>query len=223
MPITCTPFTQVYGPLSIPGVTCALWLDAADTTTLTFSGPNVTQWRDKSASRNNSTSCSATTSSINGNTVLTNPIISGPITNSGSSVVNFFIVGTLAAGKYDQWDSEDFAIAQKPTCDVCMGTLVHRFPWGLLHSVAEQANSMEFLKNFNAQYPCETCRGGFFDEPQTGEKTLDWTYRNHQRLDPSFVIPVPPPVDPLVPYGYSKDPFTNEILPIVAKLPGYSA
>lgn len=97
MPITCTPFTQVYGPLSIPGVTCALWLDAADTTTLTFSGPNVTQWRDKSASRNNSTSCSATTSSINGNTVLTNPIISGPITNSGSSVVNFFIVGTLAA------------------------------------------------------------------------------------------------------------------------------
>ena len=97
MPITCTPFTQVYGPLSIPGVTCALWLDAADTTTLTFSGSTVTQWRDKSASRNNSTSCSATTSSINGNTVLTNPVISGPITNSGSSVVNFFIVGTLAS------------------------------------------------------------------------------------------------------------------------------
>jgi len=103
MPISFIPYTAVYGPLSIPGVTCALWLDAADTTTLTFSGPNVTQWRDKSPSRNNSTSCSATTSSINGNTVLTNPVISGPITNSGSSVVNFFIVGTLAAtgGLYD--------------------------------------------------------------------------------------------------------------------------
>ena len=48
MPITCTPFTQVYGPLSIPGVTCQLWLDAADVTTITYgTGSNVASWRDK--------------------------------------------------------------------------------------------------------------------------------------------------------------------------------
>jgi hypothetical protein len=83
-------------PTQISG--CQLWLDGADATTITQSGGTMSQWRDKSSNNNNSTSCSATfSSSINGNTVVTNPTISGPITNSGSSVVNFFIVGTLAA------------------------------------------------------------------------------------------------------------------------------
>jgi len=35
-------------PLNIPG--CALWLDAADSSTVTLSGSNVTQWNDKSGS-----------------------------------------------------------------------------------------------------------------------------------------------------------------------------
>jgi hypothetical protein len=35
-----------FDPRSIPG--CALWLDGADSSTLTLSGANVTQWRDKS-------------------------------------------------------------------------------------------------------------------------------------------------------------------------------
>ena len=123
-------------------------------------------------------------------------------------------------GKYDQWDSQDFAIAQKPTCDLCVHNLVYRFPWGFIHSVAEQANSMEFLKEFNAMYPCTTCRGQFFDEPQEGETILEWTYRNHQRLDPSYIPPVPAPVDPLVPYGYTRDPFTNILTAIPSfKLP----
>jgi hypothetical protein len=40
-------------PTQISG--CALWLDAADATTLTLSGSNVTQWRDKSGNGNNAT------------------------------------------------------------------------------------------------------------------------------------------------------------------------
>ena len=127
------------------------------------------------------------------------------------------------SGKYDKWDSLDFAIGHKPTCDLCVNNLVYRFPWGFIHSVAEQANSMEFLKEFNATYPCTTCRGQFFDEPQEGETTLDWTYRNHQRLDSSYIPPVPPPVDPLlpfIPYGYTRDPFTNILTAIPSfKLP----
>ena len=50
MPISFIPYTAVYGPLSIPGVTCQLWLDGADSTTLIQSGGTVSQWSDKSGS-----------------------------------------------------------------------------------------------------------------------------------------------------------------------------
>ena len=50
MPISFIPYTAVYGPLSIPGVTCQLWLDGADSTTLVQSGGTVSQWSDKSGS-----------------------------------------------------------------------------------------------------------------------------------------------------------------------------
>jgi hypothetical protein len=42
--------SRPFGPLDVPG--CALWLDAADRSTLTLSGSNVTQWNDKSSSGN---------------------------------------------------------------------------------------------------------------------------------------------------------------------------
>lgn len=115
-------------------------------------------------------------------------------------------------GKYDQWDSIDFHIAQKPTCDLCVNNLVYRFPWDFIHSVAKQPNSMEFLKEFNTKYPCNTCRGKLLDEPHENESTLDWTYRNHQRLDPSYSPPVENPDDLLVPYGFYRDPFTNQFV-----------
>ena len=51
MPITVTPYTAVYGPLSIPGLTCKLWLDSADITSITLSGSSVLQWNDKSGNR----------------------------------------------------------------------------------------------------------------------------------------------------------------------------
>ena len=119
--------------------------------------------------------------------------------------------------KYHTWDATDFSIAHKPTCDTCVNNLVYRFPWEFIHSVATQPNSMEFLKKFNTNYPCDRCRGGFFDEPQADETTLAWTYRNHNRVDPSFVIPVPPPVDSPVPIGYYRDPLTN----ILTVKPGF--
>ena len=117
-------------------------------------------------------------------------------------------------GKYHTWDSTDFSIAHKPTCDACVNNLVHQFPWGFIHSVAAQENSMDFLKDFNTKYPCETCRGGFFDEPRPDETTLAWTYRNHNRVDSSFVIPVPPPVDPEIPHGFYRDAATNTLVMI---------
>jgi hypothetical protein len=42
--------TFLFTPTSVPG--CSLWLDAADRSTLTVSGSNVTQWNDKSGTTN---------------------------------------------------------------------------------------------------------------------------------------------------------------------------
>jgi hypothetical protein len=43
---TALPLMRPFNPLDISG--CVLWVDAADPTTMTLSGSNVTQWRDKS-------------------------------------------------------------------------------------------------------------------------------------------------------------------------------
>ena len=48
---TNTRVTQTFDPRSLSG--CQLWLDAADTTTLSLSGSAVTGWRDKSGNARN--------------------------------------------------------------------------------------------------------------------------------------------------------------------------
>ncbi len=62
----------LFEPRAIPG--CCLWLDAADTSTLTTSGASVTQWRDKSGNANHASNTSAyptlLTSAQNGRSVL---------------------------------------------------------------------------------------------------------------------------------------------------------
>jgi hypothetical protein len=96
----------------------------------------------------------------------------------------------MKLGKYANWDARDLSITHKPHCDICeKQEFIHRFPWDFIHEVAKQPNSMEFLKEFNAKYPCEIHRATFLDEPQLDEKTFPWTIRNHQRLDPAFSLP----------------------------------
>lgn len=59
------PLTVAFTPVQIPG--CALWLDAADMTTLTLSGSNITQWTDKVGGRNlTNRAGQATLSTMNG-------------------------------------------------------------------------------------------------------------------------------------------------------------
>lgn len=105
MPITATPYTQVYGPLSLTGVTCALWMDGADTTTMTTSGTTITRMNDKSGNGYNSTA-------IGGAPALTANAINGlpAISFNGSSYITgcnantnttgtFFVIATLASGQ----------------------------------------------------------------------------------------------------------------------------
>ena len=59
-----------FSPTSIPG--CALWLDAADSSSLTLSGSNVTSWRDKSGQSNTATATAGPAqNTYNGYPVLT--------------------------------------------------------------------------------------------------------------------------------------------------------
>lgn len=63
-------------------------------------------------------------------------------------------------------------------------------------------NSMDFLKAFNAQYPCDKHRGTFLDDPLPDESTVDWVVRNNIKIDPNFVKPpymLPPPTPMLDP------------------------
>jgi hypothetical protein len=45
------PFSRYFNPIDIQG--CVLWLDATDSSTITLSGVNMTQWNDKSGLANN--------------------------------------------------------------------------------------------------------------------------------------------------------------------------
>jgi hypothetical protein len=76
--------TPVSTPLTIPG--CGIWLDGADTSSLTLSGSSVSQWRDKSGSSNHFTPISGTPTSIsdNGKTVVN--LTSGTIMTSANQI-----------------------------------------------------------------------------------------------------------------------------------------
>jgi len=111
MPITSTPYTAVYGPLSLPGISCTLWLDGADTTQVVFSsGSNVNTWKDKSGFGNSCSNITAGTSItypgtiVNGlNTVgFTGGCIRGAFNgasvNTGTNVTVFMVAAKGGTG-----------------------------------------------------------------------------------------------------------------------------
>ena len=94
-----------FSPDTLPGL--RLWLDAADATTVTLSGSNVTQWRDKSGNLRHGTPVNGLTYSTASNGVvftrassqyLTLPDNTFPI---GSSSFSIFFVFTPAATAYE--------------------------------------------------------------------------------------------------------------------------
>ena len=91
--VTINPFVS---PTQIPG--CQLWLDAADPNSLTLTGSNVTQWRDKSGNGNNSSVVGSITNSgkINSLAAMQYPgtapnYFIGPVVNSGSTLTAFSV------------------------------------------------------------------------------------------------------------------------------------
>lgn len=97
-PATISKSISGFDPRSVTG--CRLWLDAADTSSLTGSSP-VTAWRDKSASGNNATyagtpSISAT--AINGRQAIYfngSSYFTGAISAASTTTITIFMVGSL--------------------------------------------------------------------------------------------------------------------------------
>jgi hypothetical protein len=69
------------------------------------------------------------------------------------------------------------------SCDIC-NNVEPQLLWIFTHNVAEagDTDAINFLKAFNDQYPCATCRGNLLpDIPADGEKCLYWTFRHRKR------------------------------------------
>jgi hypothetical protein len=99
-------------PTQIAG--CSLWLDAADATTLTLSGSNVTQWRDKSGQGNNgSNTGTVSLSTFNSGQMISfngDSVIQGSYTNSGTTITCFGIF-VPQQSSYDNTRVVSFATA----------------------------------------------------------------------------------------------------------------
>jgi hypothetical protein len=98
------PFAQIapkpeepvtFNPLSVQG--CQLWFDAADQTSITRSGQNVTQLLDKSGNSNNGTP-SGTVTYVNNTVNVTNGVINTPYTAS-PTIETVFVVVNLPSGQ----------------------------------------------------------------------------------------------------------------------------
>lgn len=85
------PSTPLFTPTSLNSTSIALWLDAADASTLTTSGTTVTQWRDKSGNSRHMNVGSGTTSYISNSVRLNNSymFVTTPVNLQNFS---FFIV-----------------------------------------------------------------------------------------------------------------------------------
>jgi len=95
------PIAANFNPKNATGL--SLWLDATDNSTLTLSGSNVNQWRDKSGNGNNATGISSpivSKNSINGlQSIYTNngPYFTGPMPITGTTLTCFAVATTLVA------------------------------------------------------------------------------------------------------------------------------
>ena len=93
-----------FDPRTVPG--CQLWLDGADTGSMTLSGSNVTQWNDKSGNgyvmTNNRGTTTIATASLNSLTTVYTPSGTNTrITNFvGRTKCTIFLVGKAASSRY---------------------------------------------------------------------------------------------------------------------------
>ena len=104
MPITATPYTAVYGPLSVPG--SVFWLDALDINATGTNPPagNITTWKDKISG--------ITLTSTTADTLVSNSVNGLPgVRFSGTATLGQGMTGTI---------NSSYAISSGPVMVVCV-------------------------------------------------------------------------------------------------------
>jgi hypothetical protein len=89
---------RAFSPLDVEGM--MLWLDAADSNTLTLSGSNVTQWRDKSGNGNAATTATGTLTSSSNSVVFTGSQVMTTPLSSVMTTQTVFVVASAATNSY---------------------------------------------------------------------------------------------------------------------------
>lgn len=89
--------TLSFNPRQIEG--CALWLDAADPTSFTFSsGSNISQWRDKSGNGYNATTISGTPTYSSNSVLFSNSRMDTGLSSSVNTETAFMVLNTPGTG-----------------------------------------------------------------------------------------------------------------------------
>ena len=105
IPLSPPSVNPYFNPRQLTGVTCALWMDGADSSTFSLSGTTVTQWRDKSGLGYNTTviggAPALTANAINGLSAISfngSSYMTGCNANT-TATASFFLIATLASGQ----------------------------------------------------------------------------------------------------------------------------
>jgi hypothetical protein len=105
IPLSPPSVNPYFNPRQLTGVTFSLWMDGADTTTITTSGTTITQMRDKSGNGYNTTviggAPALTTNAINGLSAIYfngSSYMTGSNANT-TTTGTFFLIATLASGQ----------------------------------------------------------------------------------------------------------------------------
>ena len=105
IPLSPPSVNPYFSPRQLTGVTFSLWMDGADTTTITTSGTTITQMRDKSGNGYNTTviggAPALTTNAINGLSAIYfngSSYMTGSNANT-TTTGTFFVIATLASGQ----------------------------------------------------------------------------------------------------------------------------
>ena len=92
------PLAPYFTPLAVQG--CTVWLDAADSNSLTLSGSNVTQWNDKSGNGYNAVSVNTSYPIYQSNVLNSRGILGFNLTNDVLVVSNDFTTGRFPCLAY---------------------------------------------------------------------------------------------------------------------------
>ena len=145
------PHLRTFQPIDVPG--CALWLDAADSSTITLSsGSNVSSWRDKTGNGNNGTAVNTPTYSSTLNAIACSSgacfsLPNGAFPFSNTSYTYFHVFTPTSGGTYNNLFGGGVAGSTRSTTAVRLGAsnVVQTYWWS--NGISDLATSNTYTVN----------------------------------------------------------------------------